>query len=353
VLTLVLNPGWIHMQEKSKKPNRLRPSLLGLVALSLLLIAFLVWFDRFSPNRSAGSGEKRIEFEIELGSGPQRVARLLADAGLIRDPDFFRILVRVTGNAGRIKTGLYELNDAMSSFEILNVITEGRVAQETLTIPEGWNNRQIGDYLVEKGFVNSRNEFLSLTEDPQTLARYRIPASSTEGYLYPDTYTVPRRYPVRKIHERMLERFFQMLQSAEPPASISAADLHQKIIMASIIEREAAHPDELPVMAQVFQNRIRKRMRLESCATVQYLLPKPQAKLYEKDLLIRSPYNTYLHRGLPPGPISNPGLPAIRAVFHPEPVGYLFFVLKPEQRRHHFSSDFKEHLEAKKRYLGD
>ena len=147
--------------------------------------------------------------------------------------------------------------------------------------------------------------------------------------------------------------FFEKLKEAEIPEQITPARLHDRIILASIIEREAVHPDELPVMASVFLNRVNKKMRLESCATVQYLLPNPKKKLYEKDLLVKSPYNTYLHRGMPPGPISNPGFPAIRAAFHPAETEYLFFVLMPKEGRHHFSNNYSEHLRAKKKYLGN
>jgi len=321
--------------------------------LLILFLAFLVWFDRFSPNRPVGDGSTAVTFEIEPGSSSYSVAKGLEEAALIGDARFFRWMIRIIGKGNQIKTGFYDLNDGLTSLDIITMITEGRVSMTPLTIPEGWNNRQIGDYLAEKGYAKDRETFLRLTRNREVLRRYNIPADTTEGYLFPDTYMVPKRFALEKIQDAMLRRFFKALEEARPPANLSAEELHKKVILASIIEREAAHPDELPVMSQVFQNRLEKKMRLESCATVQYLLPKPREKLYDKDLLIQSPYNTYLHRGMPPGPISNPGLRALTAAFHPEPVPYLFFVLKPNERRHHFSTTFNEHVRAKKKYLGE
>jgi UPF0755 protein len=218
------------------------------------------------------------------------------------------------------------------------------------TIPEGWHNRQIAELLTSRGMAQSAQEFLDLTANEEVLVKYKIQADSTEGYLFPDTYTIPLNYPLAKIHEAMLRRFFQVLKEVAVDKNTDPFDLQQKIILASIIEREAAKPEELPVMAGVFLNRMNKRMKLESCATVQYLLPKPKQKLLEKDLLIKSPFNTYLHKGLPPGPISNPGRAALAAVYAPKETDALFFVLKPDGT-HHFAATYREHNNAKKMYL--
>ena len=297
-------------------------------------------------------GEKgtTIDFELPEGSTSRTAARNLEKEGLISSATLFRVYLRTTGQGGNLKAGYYELPTGQSIARIATLLTEGRVRMQSFTIPEGWHNRQIAELLESEGLIQDREEFLSETRRPDILQHYSIPADSTEGYLFPDTYTIPDGYPVAKIHRAMLRRFFEVLKQANPPADLTAASLHEAVILASIIEREAAKPEELPEMAGVFRNRLQQGMRLESCATVQYLLPHPRQKLYERDLKIASPYNTYLHRGLPAGPISNPGLPALKAALHPEKSDDLFFVLKPDGS-HYFSSSYREHLRAKKRFL--
>lgn len=299
---------------------------------------------------SVGDGSHRVDFEVRPGVGSYTVARDLEEAGLIRDATAFRWLLRATFRGSSVKAGYYELNDGMSPEKIADVLTEGKVRMTRFTIPEGWNNRQIGEHLANKGFVSSKEEFLRLTRSEEVLRRFQIPAQTTEGYLFPDTYTIPIGYPPEKIHEAMVKRFFDVLGGIQD-GGVDPETLHRKLILASIIEREAAKPEELPMMASVFLNRIEDGMRLESCATVQYLLPEPREKLYDRDLQIKSPYNTYKNAGLPPGPISNPGEPALDAAFHPDANPYLFFVLKPDGS-HYFSTSYDEHLRAKKKYLG-
>lgn len=303
-------------------------------------------------NHPFGDGSRHVEFEVRHGAGSYSVSRDLQREQLIDDANRFRLMLRLTGQVESIKAGYYELNNGMSPMEIARILTEGRVRMTNFTIPEGWHNKQIAELMVKKGYASDKNEFLRLTRNREILSKYHIPGESTEGYLFPDTYTIPVGYPLEKIHEAMLRRFFSVLNSIDGASNASPDDVYNRLILASIIEREAAIPEELPVMASVFLNRIQKEMRLESCATVQYLLPEPREKLYNRDLLIPSPYNTYRNQGFPPGPISNPGAPALKAAFQPDDTDYLFFVLKPD-RTHYFSSSYSEHLKAKKRYLGE
>lgn len=316
----------------------------------IFLFLSLVLFAAFSPGNPPGSGQKKIYYELKSGTSGNGVAAELADAGLLASPDYFRFLLRVTGRSSKIKAGVYSLNDGMSAYEILNILSEGKVRLFALTIPEGWNRKQIAAYLKERKIIDQESEFIRITEDREVLKKYRIPAESTEGYLFPETYWVPDGYSAEKLQEEMIAHFFEQLAEVGVKPDMDPKELHKQVILASLVEREAYHPEERPMMAQVFLNRIKKGMRLESCATIQYLLKKPRERLYEKDLKIPSPYNTYLHAGLPPGPIANPGYKALHAVFHPKPGPYLFFVLK-EDRSHHFSETFNEHVAAKKRYL--
>ncbi|MBL8020763.1 MAG: endolytic transglycosylase MltG [Leptospirales bacterium] len=320
-----------------------------LIAGALLLISGGL-FAMLGPGSPTGDGEKKITLEIEPGTGVKKLTERLSEENLIRNPAYFRFLMRFT-SSGQIKAGIYEINDGMSAGKIISIVTSGKVKLVNVTVPEGWNNRQIAAELVARGLAKTPEDFLKLTEDPIILKKYNIPARTTEGYLFPETYSVPVGYPLPAFQELMLKQFFRKLKEAEPPEGLSPDQLHEKVILASIVEREAVRREELALMAQVFINRLDKKMKLESCATIQYLFDKPHKKLYDRDLEQQSPYNTYIHRGLPPGPISSPGIPALKAAFHPTPTDTLFFVLKPDGS-HHFSKTFKEHNQAKQEYLG-
>ncbi|MCR9141282.1 MAG: endolytic transglycosylase MltG [bacterium] len=328
--------------------NKLR--LLGIAGAAAVLLGLgallLVWTVVLG---APGDGERSVEFEVPSGVGAFRVARDLEDQGIISSPDGFRMYLRLTGKSQAIKVGVYELNDGMSAGQVADILTEGRVQLTGLTIPEGWTNRQIGDYLAEKGYVPDRAAFLKIASDAETLKKWGIPDRSTEGYLFPETYMVARGSSAEVIHEAMLKNFFRVLEEVAGSKEITP-EIRSRIVLASMVEREAVRAEERPMMAQVFLNRLDQNMRLESCATIQYLFDRPKPRIFERDLEIESPYNTYRNPGLPPGPISNPGRAAIEAAFEPKAGDYLFFVLKPDGS-HHFSRTYGEHLRAKKKFI--
>ncbi len=303
----------------------------------------------FSLCAPVSNGEHKIEFSIPKGVGASFVANKLKKEKLISNPIFFRFYLRLIARADRIQTGIYRLHDGLWMHEIAEKLVSGKVRLHPITIIEGWNNRQIGDYLTRKSLVTSREEFLRLSRDPIILKKYGIQTSSTEGYLYPDTYYIPDTYDFKQIHKIMLDKFFNVIKELGAE-KFTPSDLSNRIILASIVEREARHPEERPIIARVFLNRLQKKMKLESCATVQYLFPKPRAKLYHRDLAIPSPYNTYIHYGMPPAPIANASQAALKAAFAPEKNEYLYFVVKP-RGTHHFSRTYTEHIYAKKKYI--
>jgi UPF0755 protein len=232
----------------------------------------------------------------------------------------------------------------------MDILISGKVKMVNFTIPEGYHNRQIAELLFTKKLIDSKEKFFEIASDITLLRKYKIPAQSVEGYLFPETYTIPLEYSTEKIIEMMIKRFFKNLSTIEESRSLSPEELHKKVIMASIVEREAKKKEEQPLMAGVFEKRFKINMPFESCATVQYLFEKPKKRLLEKDLLIESEYNTYLHKGYPPGPISNPGLPALNSAFRPIESDNLFFLVKPDGS-HYFSKTHREHLDAKKKYI--
>lgn len=315
------------------------------------VLAVLAFFTaEHTLGGARGDGSLKTELVIDSGETSKSVIKELHDSGILKSPAYFRFLLRMTGNSGALKQGVYNLDDGMTARRIMNILISGKVKTVTFTVPEGYNNRQIGDLLVSKKLASSRQEFLDAASRKEVLEKYKIPADTSEGYLYPSTYTVPFDYKADKIVSMMIRQFQRNIQSVEGASSLDPKDLHQKIILASIVEREAKRNEERPLMAGVFLKRMKIKMPLESCATVQYLFDKPKSRLLEKDLLIESPYNTYLHKGFPPGPISNPGLPAIQASFKPVESDNLFFLLKGDGY-HYFSKSHKEHMEAKKKYI--
>ncbi len=299
--------------------------------------------------KSVESYEK-ILFTVPQGKGVSYIAEKLKEKNLIFSSTYFKILAIIFLKDKNIKAGVYELDTSMSSYEILIHLAKGKVKMIQFTIPEGWTNLQIAKYFVQQSYINDEEEFLKLTKEGKILKKYNIYGPTTEGFLFPETYTIDPQLKIEKIHEIMLEQFFRSLSRIPESQKISPEELYKKVILASIIQREAIFDDELPLMASVYLNRIKKNMRLQADPTIQYILQNPKKKLTLKDLEIDSPYNTYRKKGLPPTPISNPGLAALKAVFYPAETDYYFFVLKPDGR-HYFSKTYEEHLNAKKKYL--
>ncbi len=303
------------------------------------------------PHRPLGNS---VGFYIYPGEGVNLVASKLEGMGLVKSAELFieeAKRVRLSFRAGG-----YILKEGMSLYDIIEALKR-RPTLEKVTIPEGLTASEIAKILLRKEIISSESEFLLLVNKGKRYFKSfkyigDIPSESVEGYLFPDTYYLPRRSSPKGVISLMLERFErsiteEMLKEL-PKLGFS---LHQVITLASIIEREGQKEEEYPIISAVFYNRLKRGMRLESCATVGYLLPERKGRLSINDLKIDSPYNTYLYGGLPPGPICNPGLKAIRASFFPAKVDYLYFVSKGDGS-HHFSRTYEEHIEAKNRYLG-
>jgi UPF0755 protein len=286
-------------------------------------------------------------FSVRQGQSVGSVALDLERGGHIRSAAFFVSLVRLSGTAREMKAGEYALRKGMKATDVVRALARGTVAMERFTVPEGLHLLQVADILESGGIVPS-GEFMAACSDPRLLQKYGIPFPSAEGFLFPDTYVVAKGLGASRIAEVMIRRFFDVLAEVHFPAGDREA-LRRVVIIASLVEREAKLDDERALVAAVFYNRLGLGKRLESCATVQYVLRKPKERLLFSDLKVNSPYNTYLHAGLPPGPIASPGKKSLLAAIHPAPVGYLFFVSK-ENGSHHFSSTYEEHLRAIRRY---
>ncbi|MBI3976167.1 MAG: endolytic transglycosylase MltG [Armatimonadetes bacterium] len=285
---------------------------------------------------------------IPRGASVQGIATLLHGAGLIRSPAAFAAAARLRGVGSRLQSGEYALSPAMSTLEILDRLASGQVLLHRLTVPEGYTAAQIAGALAARGLAE-REAFLRLARAGG--GRFSLPwlegRDDLEGYLFPDTYLLPRGLPVDQIVARLLARFEERVTPDLRRGE--GLSLHEAVIIASMVEREARLAAERPVIAGVITNRLRRGWPLEIDATVLYALGRTSGELTVADLQVDSPYNTYRRTGLPPGPISNPGLAAITAARHPAATPYLFYVLRPDGS-HAFSRTFQEHQQAIRRW---
>jgi UPF0755 protein len=277
------------------------------------------------------------------------IARHLAEAGVIRSATAFRLLARFTGTDRSLRAGAYRLPTGAWAPAVLAELHRGQVHTRTVTVPEGLTLTETAKLLESEGLARA-TDILREAYSPDLLARYAIPASNVEGYLFPETYTLAQGLSAREILTVMLDESRDHLADLAANRNLDARELHKHVILASIVEREARDSSEYDRVAGVFNNRLERNMRLESCATVQYILGEPKARLTYADVRRESPYNTYLHGGLPPGPISNPGRAALDAALLPERHDFLFFFARDDgSHTHVFSRTFAAHQERQRR----
>ncbi len=290
-----------------------------------------------------------VLFSVPMGEGASAIARNLKAAGLIRSTTLFKAAVVLTGSRTGLKAGEYEIPASSNLWQVLFTLRSGKCLLHEFTVPPGFDALQIAGLLGQQKLANPA-KFLALVRDRAFAHSLSVQASSLEGYLFPDTYQIPRGFGSDRILRLMVDRFRQKVpDSLLEKGKAHGLSPYQVLILASLVEREARLDSERPKVASVFLNRLKKRMRLESCATVRYAMDKYTGPVTDKDLFFRSPYNTYRHRGLPPGPICSPGLKSIQAAVSPDKTPYLFFVVAGDGRQI-FSQTFAEHVKAKLRY---
>ena len=304
----------------------------------IFLIAILFITSIYFPLEENSATRKVVD--IPSGTNAKEIVDVLEKSEIIRKNNYtFRILIKLMKLEDQLKYGEYDLSPSMNMLQILDKLLKGEVITYKITIPEGYTYTQIAE-LLDKKEIAKKETFLKLLEDRK---------KSLEGYLFPDTYEVPKKYGAEKMVKAMLSNFNQI--AIENKFTDKAEEIgfsrDEIIILASIIEKEAKFSEEKNKVSSVFHNRLEKGMKLQSCATIQYILEEPKERLDKNDLKIDSPYNTYLYKGLPPGPICNPGLNSIIAALEPEKEDYLYFVLG-ENGRHIFSKTYQEHLKNKK-----
>lgn len=286
-------------------------------------------------------------FEVRSGENLTVIARRLTDAGLLRDPRPFVKLAKQQGAAASIQAGWYELDPAAGPGSILAKLVAGEVATRKVTFPEGLTIEQAASRCEAAG-IGSAAEYRRLaTQDAASFNVADLPAgASLEGYLFPATYRLPLDAGPRELLQMQVNRFVQAWQQASQDAPATSRSRHEIVTIASLIEEEVQRDAERAKVAGVIENRLRRGMKLEFCSTVLYALGEHKERLLYRDLKVKSPYNTYLHTGLPPGPIASPGQASLNAALRPARHDYLFFVLTA-RGEHLFSRTATEHVSAK------
>jgi UPF0755 protein len=286
---------------------------------------------------------------IPDGSTFQYVAALLEREGLIKSSSIFVLFGKSQSVDRKVRAGEYELNPGMTPEEILSKLLNGQVLLHPLTIPEGLTITQIADVASQQGLTD-RVEFLRLAKDREFIKSLGIKAETLEGYLYPDTYKFPRAAKAREVLVAMVEQLRQVVgPDLLARMQTLKMTMHEVLTLASIIEKETGSGGEQPEISAVFHNRLKMHIPLQSDPTVIYGLPAFDGNLHKKDLSSPSPYNTYRVQGLPPGPIANPGIQAIRATLYPSESHSLYFVSRNDGT-HQFSATLIEHNKAVEKY---
>jgi UPF0755 protein len=374
--------------------RKVRPLLFAVLGTGLALGAALAHLLLAAP---AGSGTKGAEVRILPGSDLRQIANALERAEVIASPPAFLLAARISGLERRLRPGDYRFASGLTLPELLQALLEGRGRSVGVTIPEGWRLEQIADRLAAAGLCGraaflaaardpallqallegrgrsvgvtipegwrleqiadrlaaaglcGREAFLAAARDPVLLREAGIAAPSAEGFLFPETYSFPQPAEpadiVRAMH-RQFAKVWAELTAGAPPANLTPL---QAVTLASIVERETAAPAERPLVAAVFLNRLRIGMPLQADPTVIYGISGFDGNLRRRDLARPNPYNTYVIRGLPPGPIAGPGRTSLAAVLRPAPVDYLYFVARADGT-HQFSRTLREHNQAVQRF---
>jgi UPF0755 protein len=319
--------------------KRVLPALA--IATAILIAVHYVFFIYPVTSPTA-----HIQVTVEPGMTVAQMANELKASGVIDNPFLFRIIARIRGVDRKMRAGQYLFDRNESEASVVAVLVKGGAVSQKVTIPEGYTLRQIAALLAHETAVDS-SLFLSLTSDTALMDSLGIRARTLEGYLFPDTYDIFWRMDPSRVIRIMVGKLFEVLdQARQNRADSMGYTVHEILTMASMVEREALLAEEKPLIAGVLYRRLAISMPLQCDATIQYVMPEHKDILSYSDLDVKSPYNTYMHYGLPPGPICSPGAGSIMAALYPEKTDFLYYVAKGDGS-HIFSKTVQEHDRAR------
>ncbi len=312
-------------------------------------VGLYIDLQRYAETPTRANHSDNVIVTVRQGQSLKSTAEMLAHHQIISNPFKLTVIARLKGQDKHLKAGEYVLSAAMTPGQILKIMVKGEVRLHKLTVPEGYRILQIAEVVDQAGF-GLKDAFIQATTDPVIAQKMGVHADTLEGYLFPDTYYFPKETTLEKIISTMVQRFRSVFKPEwEERAASFGFTVHEVVTLASIIEKETGAPFERPLISSVFHNRLRKKMRLESDPTVIYGIENFNGNLTRKHLKTRTPYNTYKIRGLPVGPIANPGRASLEAALFPEKTKYIYFVSK-KNRTHYFSTNLKEHNRAVRKY---
>ena len=318
-------------------------SIAGIIIASILAFYLLViYWPQSNPY-------ERVEINIPKGVSLSQIGNILKEESIISNKRTFTMAVKSLGHEKNIPAGRYVLHNALNNRAIINQLVYGVPSLKSITVLEGWNIYQIANEL-EKELKISKKTFLRLCKDQRVIKLFNLEGNSLEGYLFPDTYTFAEGVDPYLVLTRMVNEFINNItKSMEVQAQEMNMSLLEVITLASIIEGEAIYDSERAIISAVYHNRLKRGMKLQADPTIQYIIDDGPRRLLNNDLKIESKYNTYLYRGLPPGPINSPGKESIIAALYPSVNEYLYFVARGDGY-HTFSTNEKDHNKAKKKF---
>lgn len=317
-----------------------------IVILLVLVVGFAavrIGLAEVSPYKGYEGAEQFVD--IPQGSGPASIGRRLVDAGVIRDRLGFRFEIVRSGLGRRLQAGEYRFDRPMTIKEVVEKIARGDVYLIPITFREGLTVREMAQLFASKG-LGKADEFVALASDAQLIHGLDPAAKDLEGYLFPDTYAMTRHATATQLVPRMVAGFEKALTpEIRSAAEAQGLNVRQLVTLASIVEKETGRPEERPLVAAVYSNRLKIGMALQCDPTIIYALQRANrydGNLTRENMQFDSPYNTYRYRGLPPGPIANPGRASLEAAAHPANVPYLYFVARGDGS-HAFATTLDEH----------
>ncbi len=334
---------WVGVRNMVKQ----HPWSLFLIATFMLTVTVHFYTALFVP-----PSKEKVWKEVQITEGMsfKAIAGALQKEGIIRYRGYFEIIGRLQGISRKIRVGYYGLSTNMTLWEVAETLRKGKIIEYEIVVPEGYNIYQIAWTLTGTPLISDPQEFIKLVQNKDYVHSLNIDADTLEGYLFPDTYYLPKGIKLEDIPKKMVQRYRAVFDDSYRARAEELGFTEQQIItLASIVEKEAKVASERKLISAVYHNRLKKGMKLQADPTAVYGTKAWVTQVTAQDLKRNSPYNTYLHKGLPPGPIANPGQAAILAALYPEPVDYLFFVAQGDGS-HYFSKDFDSHEKAIGRY---
>ena len=319
------------------------PIMLAMITTYLLVISLFIIFSE-----PVTITKKNDQLKIPVGATLWDIAEILETKEIINNKSYFVLLAKIKFSQKKLRSGYYDISQIKNSNQLINLLKTGQNLSTRVTIPEGSTIHDIADLITQKISID-KTRFLALTTDAGFIQTTGLDVQNLEGYLFPDTYFFYKNEQEKSIIIKMVSNFHQKWRRLTQNIPIKAGkSQHELLTLASLIEGECILDDERPIVSSLYQNRLRRGIKLEADPTIQYIIPDGPRRLLTKDLKIDSPYNTYMYKGLPPGPVNNPGEKSILAALRPADTNFIYMVAQGDGS-HYFTRYYNSFLQAKRK----